>query len=91
MDELLVVAIEVEKVVGKIGEAPFEPLKDEKDEKAMKGLIQHSNTFTFTMKCWEIYLKDSMARKSFHIEIEEVQMCVNYAIWYVGHIGVFAC
>jgi len=33
MDELLVAAIKVEKVVGKIGETPFEPLKDEKDEK----------------------------------------------------------
>ncbi len=37
MDELLVVAIEVEKVVGKIGETPFEPLKDEKDKKANEG------------------------------------------------------
>jgi hypothetical protein len=30
MDELLVSTIEVEKVMGEIGEMPFEPLKDER-------------------------------------------------------------
>jgi hypothetical protein len=34
MDELLAIAIEVEKVFKEIGEMPFEPLKEEKDEKA---------------------------------------------------------
>jgi hypothetical protein len=32
MDELLAVAIEVEKVLGEIKEKSFEPLKDERDE-----------------------------------------------------------
>jgi hypothetical protein len=37
MDELLVTTIEVEKVLGKIRETPFEPLKEEKDKKANEG------------------------------------------------------
>jgi len=32
MDELLAIAIEVEKVLGEIKETSFEPLKDERDE-----------------------------------------------------------
>jgi hypothetical protein len=32
MDELLVIATKVEKVLGEIKETPFEPLKDERDE-----------------------------------------------------------
>ncbi len=32
MDDLLAVAIKVEKVLGEIEETPFEPLKDERDE-----------------------------------------------------------
>ncbi len=37
MDELLVVAIEVEKVFREIREMPFEPLKEERDEEANEG------------------------------------------------------
>ncbi len=37
MDELLAIAIEVEKVLGEIGETPFELLKEEKDEEANEG------------------------------------------------------
>jgi hypothetical protein len=37
MDELLAVAIEVEKVFKEIGETPFEPLKEERDEEANEG------------------------------------------------------
>jgi hypothetical protein len=32
MDEMLTTTIEVEKVLGKIGETFYEPLKDEKEE-----------------------------------------------------------
>ncbi len=32
MDELLASTIEVEKVMGEIGEMPFEPLKDERED-----------------------------------------------------------
>jgi hypothetical protein len=32
MDELLVVTIEIEKIMGEINEIPFQPLKEEKKE-----------------------------------------------------------
>ncbi len=37
MDELLTTTIEVEKVLSEIGETPYEPLKDEKNEELIKG------------------------------------------------------
>jgi hypothetical protein len=37
MDELLATTIEVEKVLGKIGETPFKPFKEERDEEANEG------------------------------------------------------
>jgi hypothetical protein len=37
MDELLAMAIKVEKMLGKIGETPNEPLKDERDGKSNEG------------------------------------------------------
>ncbi len=37
MDELLVVAIEVEKVLGEIGKTPYEPLQEEREQKLALG------------------------------------------------------
>ncbi len=37
LDEMLVATIEVEKVLGKIGETFYEPLKDEKEEEMNEG------------------------------------------------------
>ncbi len=37
MDELLAIVIEVEKVLGEIGETPFELLKEERKEEANEG------------------------------------------------------
>lgn len=47
MDELLVVAIEVEKVFWKIGEIAFEFLKDEREEKIIKGKTSTNHIFMF--------------------------------------------
>jgi hypothetical protein len=36
MDELLATNIKVEKVLGEIGETPYEPLKDERNEELIE-------------------------------------------------------
>jgi hypothetical protein len=36
MDKLLAVTIEIEKIMGKINEIPFQPLKEEKRRKVLK-------------------------------------------------------
>lgn len=47
MDELLVIAIEVEKVFWKIGEIAFELLKDEREAEIIKGKISTNHIFMF--------------------------------------------
>jgi hypothetical protein len=32
IEEMVIVAIEIERVLGDLGETPYEPLKEEKDE-----------------------------------------------------------
>jgi hypothetical protein len=39
MDKLLVVAIEVEKVLGEIGKTPYEPLQEKREEELALGDI----------------------------------------------------
>jgi len=42
MDELLVVAIEVEKILGEIGKTPYEPLHEEREEELALGNISNN-------------------------------------------------
>jgi hypothetical protein len=37
MDEFIIIVVEVEKVLGKIGETPYEPLHEENEEKLTLG------------------------------------------------------
>ncbi len=65
MDELLAIAIRVEKVFGEIGETPYEPLKDEREGKSNEGETStkwHIHTLSETLI---FFLKDQMAKKSF--------------------------
>jgi len=45
MDELLVVAIEVEKVLGEIGKTPYEPLHEKKEEELALGESALTNIY----------------------------------------------
>ncbi len=58
MNELLIVIIEVEKVLGESNETHYEPLKDERKELTRRD-------FMLLMKCWSIVLKGLMVRNWF--------------------------
>ncbi len=52
VDELLALTIEVEKVFDEIGETPYEPLKDEKNEELIEGetlIDQHIHVLNETL------------------------------------------
>jgi len=49
MDEFLLAIIEMEKMLGEIGETPYEPLQKEKEEKLALGETNIDKHFTITI------------------------------------------
>jgi hypothetical protein len=89
MDELLATTIEVEKVLGEIGETHFEPLKEERDEEANEGESSIE---------WQIHTFNEMLIKkikgSSGKEIIPSRSLQNSSVCQLSNMvshGVFAC
>jgi hypothetical protein len=80
MDESLVTTIKVEKVLGEIRETPFEPLKDEKDEEIDIGGSSIEWQIHALNETLIIFFKGSIGKEVIPLGIQEVEMCVSYAI-----------